>query len=166
MSNYLSFKQYQEEIKAAVKACDTERLNLFCHEVVSRILPFVFEADISDLYEPEIKLLKVLQREAQNYPIDWSIAGKSLDELSKIDENDEAHGLDMDGSIVEFLCALDNWRSFCETKNKESVCRVSENLMNILDFYFVENASLEKWLSVPELNAEFNKQILFLRNNQ
>lgn len=165
MLNSLSFSHYQEAIKAAVEACrDDEKLNLFCYEVVSRILPFVDEADFSDLYESEISHLTILRQAAENSVIDWEMAGKSLDELGKIDEEDEEHALDMDGSIVEFLCALDNWRGFCETKNKDSICGISENLMNILDFNFVEDTPLEKWLTVPEINTEFNKQILFLRN--
>jgi len=144
--------------------CDDEKLNLFCHNIVSRILPFVENADNSDLYESEIEHIKVLQQEAKKNPIDWKMVGKCLDELTKINDGDEDHGLDMDHSIVEFLCALDNWRVFSETQNRNSVCGVSENMMNILDLNFTEDVSLAKWLTVPEINEEFNKQIAFLKN--
>ena len=145
--------------------CDDDILNLFCHDVVSRIFTFVDEADNSDLYEAEIEHIKILRQEAKKHTVDWELAGKSLDELSKINEDDEDHGLDMDHSIVEFLCALDNWRVFSETRNKNySVCGVSENVMNILDLNFTEDVPLARWLKVPEINEEFNKQIAFLKN--
>lgn len=161
----LSFSDYQNEISKAIKSCDNEKLNLFCHDVVSRILPFVDRADNSELYESEIEILKILRQEAQKDTIDPALVGKYLDNLSKIVEEDEAHGLDMNGCIVEFLCALDNWKCFNETGSKAAVAAVSENLMNILDFNFVEDVSLKSWLTVPEINTEFNKQILYLRNN-
>ena len=161
----MSFHQYQEEIRVAIVASPDNRLDLFCHDVISRILPFVEVADISDMFESEVDLKNKLQREVRNYPIDWIVVGKCLDSFSKIAEQDEEHAQDMDNSIVEFLCALDNWRCFNKTGSKVAVGAVSENLMNILDFNFVGNVSLDKWLSVPELNHEFNKQIKFLRGD-
>jgi hypothetical protein len=166
MSGNLSFQNYQEEIRTLVETCSDEKLDLFCREIVSRILPFVHEADTSDLYETEINFLEILQQEVEKYPIEWKIVNKCLDKLTEINEDDEDHGMNIDHSIVEFLCALDNWRLFNDTRNKVAVCGVSENFMNVLDYNFTSEVSLERWLIVPEINAEYNKQIFFLRGGK
>lgn len=163
MPEDLSFSYYQEKIGTAVNACSDEKLNLFCCKIISQILPFVHEADTSDLYESEVNLLKILQQEVEKYPPDWKVMSQCLDKLTEINEDDEDHGLDMDHSVVEFLCALDNWKTFNETGNKVAVSKVSENLMNILDYNFTGDVSINKWLSVPEIGEELNKQIAFLR---
>ena len=161
----LSFSDYQKEISKTIDFCNNEKLNLFCHDVVSRMLPFVDAADVSNLFESEVSLLNTLRQQVENYPVDWVVVNTCLDSLTEISEQDEDHAQDMNFDIVEFLCALDNWRNFHQTVNKNAVCSMSENLMNILDYYFIGDTNLENWLTVTELNIEFNKQILFLRNN-
>jgi hypothetical protein len=161
----MSFNQYLEEISTAISKCSDEKLDLFCFDVVSRILPFVDAVDVSDMYESEIKLLNALKHEVKTYPVNWASIGKCLDSFDEISEQDEIHAQDMDGAIVGFLSALGNWRIFCETGNKDAVYWVSQQLMNILDFNFVGTVSLDNWLTVPEIKHEFNKQIMFLRGN-
>lgn len=161
----MSFNQYLEEISIAISKCPDDKLDLFCFDVISRILPFVEAVDVSDMYESEIELLNTLQREVKTYPVYWVSIGECLDSFTEIAEQDEIHAQDMDSAIIEFLSALGNWRIFSETGNKDAVYWVSQQLMNILDFHFVGSVPLDNWLTVPEINHEFNKQIMFLRGN-
>lgn len=159
----MSFKQYQKEISAAINGGAADKLDLFCHDVISRMLPYADAADLSDLSESEIDLINNLRKSVKNYPVDWAAVGQWLDSLSTIDERIEDDSLELDDDLIEFLGAVESWRNFAETGNKDAVCWVSEYLMNILDSYFAEDVKLENWLLTPEIKIEFDRQIAFLQ---
>jgi hypothetical protein len=162
----MSFYQYQEEITKAIGNCSTEKLDKFCYEVISRMLSFINFEDISGMSEAEIEVLKNLREEIKKYPVDWTAVSKCLEYFTEIAKQEGDDFREFENDIIEFLSALDSWLIFHETRDRVAVARVSEHLMNILDWNFVDGREpLEKWLSVPEINTEFNKQILFLRNS-
>lgn len=162
----MSFNQYQEEIEKTICNCSDEKLDRFCHDVITRMQSFINLEDVNDLSEDETGVLKNLREGIKNYPIDWMETAKYLDYFTEIAEQDQYDNFrEFDSDFIEFLSAIDSWRIFHETGSKEAVCAVSEHLMNRLDSIFVTEMNIEKWLTVPEINAEFNKQMLFLKSN-
>jgi hypothetical protein len=160
----MSFKHYQQTISTAITSQSDKKLNAFCHDVILRMLPYVQNADKSDLYPAEINIIEQLFVMAKSTDVNWQIAGQLLAEQTALDEADEDHAQEMDGDLIGFLCAMDNWQLFNATQNKSAVEGVSENMMNILDYYFADGA-LEDWLSVPEIATEYAAQMAFLNSD-
>ncbi|TQV80250.1 hypothetical protein [Aliikangiella coralliicola] len=158
----MSLKVYQDTILKRVTECDLEHLNSFCADVVGRILDFVDDTAKDHLNDKERVRIDSLIQQVKSNSINWLETGNLLDELTQIAEEDDEHAIEMEMEFVEFLCVMDNWRILLETGNKEAAKAVSENLMNILDYRYVESTSLEEWLSVDEVYDEFEKQKKFL----
>jgi hypothetical protein len=156
----MSFQQYQSEIRAAINANTKQRLDLFCYDVVARMLPFVDATDKSDLLASEIVLVNKLRQEFNVYPVDWKKISEYLDSLNGIEQDDNCQ---WDNDLPEFLDAIGNWQYFVKTGSKDAVALVSEQIMNLLDCHYTEDQSLENWLTVPEIKSEFDKQIGFLQ---
>ncbi|MCW8875900.1 MAG: hypothetical protein OQK04_19250 [Kangiellaceae bacterium] len=160
----MSFQLYQDTISKEVAVCEEKKLNGFCIDVLQRILTFVDGVSQSHLNSLEKDRISTLISMVKSGSINWTEAGLILDQLTEIAEADEEHAIEMDLEFVEFLCALDNWRALLDSGERVFAASVSENMMNILDYRFVEDTSLEEWLSIEAIREEFEKQIGFLRD--
>jgi hypothetical protein len=158
-----SFEHYQKTITAAIAKHSDEKLNAFCHDVILRMLPYVEKADKSNLYPAEIAIYQQLGEMVKTGAIDWQLVSQLLAEQTELDETDEDHAQEIDNDLLWFLCAMDDWLNFSSNKEKSSVESISEHLMNILDYYFVENVTLEDWVSVPQIATEYATQLAFLQ---
>ena len=160
----MSFQFYQDTISKEVAICDLKKLNEFCIDVLQRISTLIKGISQSHLNSLEKERINSLTSMVKSGEINWTEIGQILDQLAEIAEADEEHAIEMDLEFVEFLCSLDNWRALADTGDRAFAASVSENMMNILDNRFVEDTSLEEWLSVEEINEEFEKQIGFLQD--
>lgn len=160
----MSYDRYKSLIAQRTGACSEGVLEAFCQDIALRIIPFVDRADKSNLWPRELELISNLADMVRHQHPDWKYIGDALQEITKIAEEDEVHAIEIDGDLVEFLSALHNWREVVVSGNKGAAAAVSENIMNILDFHFVENTPLEQWLSVSEIHDELEMQLKFIEN--
>lgn len=159
----MSYYQYKEEITQLVNGKSIEVLDAFANDIIKRIIGHVKTTSPDDLFESEKALITEIFNLIETNNIDFDKIGIMLDELTKISQEDEDHAIKMEVVFIEFLSALDNWRLFRKTKDKNAVVGVSENLMNILDHYYTDDADLIAWLAVPEIGNEFALQAKFLQ---
>lgn len=157
----MNFQFYKDTMAKKVADSELSLLNDFCADVISRMLVFVDEISRLDLSDQEQVAVDSLIQMVRSDNVDWVLAGQILDELTLIEVDDEHT---MESEFVDFLCAMDNWRALIKEENSVYAISVAEHMMNLLDYYFVDSVSLDDWLSVTELQDEFQKQVSFLDN--
>lgn len=159
----MSYDKYKTELAKYIAKATNEKLDAFCHEIVLRILPFVEKADETSLFDEELIMVNKLKLMIKLPKMNWFEAKTYLGKLTEIAEQHDEHAIEIDEDIIGFLCALDSWSIFANTYDKSSVENVSEAMMNILDSYYIDQVSLEDWLSVPQIMREFELQKDFLK---
>lgn len=155
----MNFRFYKDSIAKKAANSDLLHLNNFCADVMSRMLVFVDGISRRDLsYREQVGIDSLIQM-VRSKNVDWVVAGQILDELTLISEEDDEYTLEPE--FIDFLCAMDGWRASTEKEDSKFAIFVAENMMNILDYHFVDLVSLDDWLSVTELQNEFQKQMNF-----
>jgi hypothetical protein len=100
--------------------------------------------------------------------LDSDRASGALSALVDLVSRDDVHVIETPGDIIEFECALENWLRYRASQNPQYrasqnphyVARLSENLMNMLDFCRVDAGFPSgHWLSVKEIKEEFTRQL-------
>ena len=161
----MSYSQYKEEIVALVAKNSNERLNEFATKILQKTLKYVKAMNWAGLQPEEVPVIQKLVALVESQQIDWPQMGLLLDQLTEISESSSDDAEEMPLEFLEFLVALDNWRAFEETGDKEAIAFVAENLMNLLDHYYVGDVSLDDWLMVPQIREEYLAQVQFLSNS-
>lgn len=158
----MSYSHYKKTLSDLIHKKEPCKLEQFARDVITRITLLVKNTSTDSLFEAEEnyigELLDILQ---QTYP-DLERMQQILDDLTRLFENNEIHAIEIDMEFIEFLSALDSWLAFRKTGNKMAIAQIAEHIMNILDYYYTNDVSLDNWLSVKEIKQEFDKQISFL----
>lgn len=154
-----SFSDYEQLILNAVQGSTDEQRAAFISGVLSRLVGLLNDEDEESLNEEELEIHHQLLTMVTSKAMDWKVLAQLLDRLTEIAEEDEDHAIDVDPNIVEFWSALGNYREYVAESSPEALRGISENILNVLDYYYTDDTPLSRWLETPEIRTEFERQM-------
>ena len=160
----MSFEAYRRQIANACAVALPDRLDGFCAAVVGRMLPYVSNPRQIEKEERAISIVESLVATVRGGAPDWGIVARALSDIDGVIEDLTGAGDYLAVDIVEFLDALSEWSEVHRNRAPSAAARVSEHMMNILDYHFAgASADALTWSSVPEIKAELDAQLAFLQ---